>query len=60
MPTLKALFDAAPTSALACVDVNNVVDLFVNVTNERHLVNATGTAENAVCSVPNGFLSIFF
>lgn len=43
MPTLKTLFDAPPTSSLASVNVNNVIELLVQITSWRHLASAGGT-----------------
>ena len=39
LPTLRTLFNAPPSSPLAEVNVNNVADLMVQLTNARHLVN---------------------
>ena len=38
LPTLRTLFNAPPSSPLAEVNVNNVADLMVQLTNARHLV----------------------
>ena len=39
LPTLRTLFNAPPSSPLAEVNVNNVADLMVQLTNARHLVS---------------------
>ena len=39
LPTLRTLFNAPPSSPLAEVNVNNVANLMVQLTNARHLVN---------------------
>ncbi len=39
LPTLRTLFKAPASSPLSEVNVNNVVDLMVQLTNARHLVN---------------------
>lgn len=39
LPTLRTLFNAPPNSPLSEVNVNNVADLMVQLTNARYLVN---------------------
>ena len=39
LPTMRTLFNAPASSPLSGVNVNNVAELMVQLTNARHLVN---------------------